>query len=325
MRRTAALVAVSAASFAVLAGCTPTIPPPVTAPPPPEAAAVTQSQIDRIVPATFEELAAADAELDSRLLGERVSGFARWVRVAEYRLRRAGDEAAVDEIPSTMQAVYVSAETDWPRVMVGVTTQPDDATPVVAMWIQEGVDTDYQLVNWGHMIPGATLPSMPGPATGASQLPVDADTLPASPEQVVGDYLELLREGPDSDLDARFAPDTYRERLFEVREVLTETAEQGDGNYVDTIQPSLDNTYVLETADGGALVLAPIAIRSTIAVANGATLELPAAFSPLIDGEVEDRASLQYHDFVAFHIPADPDALPAVVAADHHLIRVTAE
>ncbi|WP_296667835.1 hypothetical protein [Demequina sp.] len=325
MRRTLAAATAAAASLAVVAGCTPDVPTPATALPAQEAAAVVQSQIDRIVPATFDELAAADAELDSRLLGERVSGFARWVRVAEYRQRRAGDEMAIEEIPATMQAVYTSAEVTWPRVMVGVTTQPADATPVVAFWVQEAVESDYQLVNWAHMVPGATLPAMPGSTTGAAQLPLDTDALPVSPEQVVADYLDLLREGPSSDLADQFEPDTYRDRLFDNRKVLTETAKKGEGNYLDTIQPSMDNTFALQTADGGALVFAPIAITSTIAVKNGATVSLPSAYAPLVDGTVKDRVALQYHDFLVFHVPADPEAKPAVVAADHHLIRVTAE
>lgn len=320
-----AAVACLLGSIVVLAGCTPAVPEPVTAASPLEAAAVTQPQIDRIVPATFTELSAADEERDAAPFGPRVAPPARTIRLAEYRQRRAGDTSAITEIPATMQAVYVSAADDWPRIMVGVTAQPEGATPVVMLWVQDGVNKDYRWRYWAHMIPGATLPAMPGPSTGADQLGVGATVGGSTPETVVQDYARLLKQGAGSDLDDSFEPDTYRERLFEVREVLTETAEKGDGDYVDAVEPDLESTYVMETADGGALVLAPMSIRSTISVAGGATLELPEAFAPLIDGDVEDSAALEYLDFIVLHIPADPELRPAVVAADHHLVRVTAE
>ncbi|WP_062312291.1 hypothetical protein [Demequina rhizosphaerae] len=325
MRRQTTLAAAAVAGLVLLAGCTPAVPEPVAAPAAQETSAITQTQIDRIVPATFAELEAADEARDASLLGERVGGTAVTVRGVEYRLRKAGDKQAIEEIPSTMQAVYVSAEGVFPRVMVGVSEAPEDATPVVLVWLQEDIDSDYVLQNWAHMVPGATLPAMPGPAVGSNQLPLDSDAVDPTPEQVVKDYVKLLRQGAKSDLASEFGKDTYRARLFAARKVLTAAAKKGDGDYVDTVQPQLDDTYAMATADGGALVFAPLVVTSSLRVKGGATVSISDADKALVKGKLKDRVTHTYNDLVVIHVPADGEGKPTVVAADHHLIKVAAK
>ncbi|WP_062386325.1 hypothetical protein [Demequina iriomotensis] len=327
MRRHAAAAGAIALGLVVLAGCTPDVPPAVPAPDAAETSAITQTQVDRIVPATFEELAAADEAKDADLLGERVGGVVPRVRAAQYTLAEAGDKAALETIPSTMQAVYVSAEGVFPRMMVGVSEAPEDSTPVVLLWLQEDVDSEYQLQDWAHMVPGATLPAMPGVAVGSSQLALDSDAVSPSPQQVVDDYLTLLDEGAKSDLADEFAPDTFRDRLFAARKVLNTAAKKGDGSYVDTITSRAEDTYAIATADGGALVFAPIVVRSSLRVKGGATVSISDADKSLVSGKLKDRVTHTYRDLVVIHVPAEgaEDAKPAVVAADHHLIRVEAK
>ena len=323
MRRSA-IVAATAASLIVLAGCTPPVPDPALAPPPQETSAITDSQIDRIVPATFAELAAADEARDASLLGDRVSGTAQTIRDVQYQLRKAGDKSAIETLPSTMQAVYVSAEGVYPRMLVGVSEAAEGSTPVVSMWLQPDVDSQYSMVEWAHMIPGATLPAMPGTTVGANQLPLDTDQVPITPEQAVEDYVTLLQNGAGSKFNDQFEPDTYRQRLFAARKVLTDAAKKGDGNYVDTVETRMDETYAMATADGGALVFAPLRIASSLRVKGGATVSISDADKALVEGKVSDRITHIYRDFVIIHIPADAEAKPAVVAADHHVVRVRA-
>lgn len=324
-RRTTLMIAV-ALSATMLAGCVPDVPEPATAESPQASAAVVQSQIDRIVPATMTELAAADEAADASLLTDRVTGTAATVRAAEYKIAKADENDKPDLIPDTMQAVYVSSAEDFPRVMVAVSEQPEDeTTPVVLLWIQEDVDSDYRMVDWAHMIPGATLPAMPGAATGAEQLSLDDDSLAATPRSVVEDYLELLRQGPDGELADTFEPDTYRDRIFDARKKLTDAVKESEGTYLDTVQSDFDHTYVLGTAEGGALVFAPVTIDSSFAVAGGSTVSVSATDKALLEGEVKDKFTTHYLDLLVFHIPADAEAKPAVVAADHHAVKVTAD
>ncbi len=323
MRRAFVALA-SAVAVVAVAGCTPEVPEPVTAATVEAGAALQEDQALAVIDATFEELAAADAELDASMLGERVSGQAKKARRAQYKIKKARKKYELTDIPAEMQAIYLPAAGEWPRVMAAVTEQPDDdLTPVVLVWVQESIEDEYTLVGWAHMVPGATLPSMPGATTGSSVLALDTDTIDPTPQQAYEDYLDLLRAGSDSDLNDSFADDTYRERLFAARKELTKTAKKSDGKFVDTIDPQMGGTYAISTADGGALVLAPLEVRSAISVKE-ATILVSGADKPLVDGKIKRKATYTYSDFIVMYVPgAGVDSLPAVVAADHTLIKLS--
>src|SRR5690606_1577785 len=124
------------------------------------------------------------------------------------------------------------------------------------------------------------------------------------------------RQGADSPLNENFAPDTYRERLFAARDVLSEAASDAGGDYVDTIQSDLEGTYSMSTADGGALVFVPITVASSFSV-DDATVSVPAADQPLVDGDLDDRVTHHYSDFVVIYVPGPGvDSRPSVVAAE---------
>lgn len=325
--RHASFGAVAALATLALAGCVAEVPAPVTEPPPLEASgALLDEQSAQVVDQTMAELDEADDALDTDLLSVRVGGDIVTIRRAEYTLAAEDDGPAPTVLPAGMQAVYVSAAEDWPRTMVTVTEQEaEDVTPVVMLWVQESIDDDYQLRNFAHMIPGATLPAMPGPSTGAAQLDPASTEVSPSPQEIVDSYMELLRAGPDSDIDAQFAPDSYRERLFTARATLSDAANEADGEYVEKVQPDADGTYAMGTADGGALVFAPLTINSSFTVED-ATVSIDEADEPLLDGELDDTVTHRYRDFIVIHVPG-PDAgegvLPGVVAAEHNLIQVS--
>lgn len=324
MRRAPFVVAAALATALALSACTPAVPVSAGTPSPDLKAALVDAQVQRILPETFAELAAADKAKDVSLLTDRVGGDAKVVRAAQYKQAKAKGGPAPSELPSGTQAVYVSAADTWPRLLVAVTDQPSDQlTPVVMVWVQDDVTSDYQLREWAHMIPGATLPAMPGPTTGAAQLALDDTSVTPSPGKALADYLELVRQGAGSDLNAQFAPDSYRERLFTARTVLTKAAKAAGGGYLDTIQPDEEHTYAFQTADGGALVFAPVSVASSFSVKN-ATVSVPATDQPLVQGKLTNKVTHRYRDLIVLYIPGPgTTAKPGVVAADHHLIKVS--
>lgn len=322
MKRVAVITALAAVT---VSGCVADVPAPVTRAPDLEyAAALLEPQAQRIVTETFAELAEADDARDIELLGERIGGVVTTIREAEYTKAEADDGPAPTTIPDQMQAIYVSGATGWPRTLVTVTEQAnDDVTPVVVLWVQDSIGEPYQVQAWAHMIPGATLPAMPGTTTGAEQLDLTSTATDPTPQDALDSYLELLREGSGSDLDEQFAPDSYRERLFAARDTLSEAAEDADGDYVDTIQSRTSATYVMSTADGGALMFAPVEVASSFRVQD-ATVSIAEGDEPLLDGDLDDRVTHEYLDVIVLYIPGpESDDLPVVVAADHNLIRVT--
>jgi len=324
MKRIAVVVASAFGVAAILAGCTPAVPVAGAASPPEVTAATTTDQSGRIQSETFAELAAADGAKSTDDLTVRVGGDAKVIRAAEYKQESAKKGPAPDVLPADMQAVYVTSDETWPRVMVGISTQPSkDTTPVVSVWVQDDVDTPYQLRNWAHMVPGATLPAMPGPTVGAEQLALDSSIGDTTLQTVMDNYLELIRTGKKSDLNATFAEDSYRNQLFANRDVLTKVAKTADGKYVDTVQPVQDGSYALATADGGALIFAPVRQTSSVSVKD-AKVTIPPADAPLVDGKIVDKATYEYRDMIVMYVPpAGSTDLPGVVAAEHHAIRIS--
>lgn len=308
----------------LLSGCVADVPAPVTsAPPMAEAAALLEDQSARVIEETLAELAAADAEYDAELLTSRVGGDFAQLRDIEYTLAQEDDGPDLTEFPEERQAVYVSGATSWPRTLAVVTAQAsEDSTPVVMLWVQESVEDDYQLRHWAHMIPGATLPAMPGTLSGAEQFHITTDAIDPAPQQALEDYATLLAEGSDSELEEAFGEDSYRDRLFTARETLTEAAEDADGEYTDSATIDFDGAYAMGTADGGALVFAPVDVSSTFTVED-ATVSIPEGDEPLLDGDLDDTVTHTYRDFIVMYIPGpDEEGLPTVVAAEHTLIEV---
>src|SRR5690606_32426498 len=96
-----------------------------------------------------------------------------------------------------------------------------------------------------------------------------------------------------------------------------------NGAYIDTIQPDVANTYVLSTADGGALIIAPVGIASSFSVTN-ARVSGPAVDQARVEGTLNNQITHHYRDLVVIYVPGPgTDSRPLVVAAEHHLVRVT--
>jgi hypothetical protein len=314
------------AAALVLAGCAADPPQVETAPTAAARAALDESMASAIVEETFAALGKADRAGDASLLAPRIGGDAALVRTAEYKVAAAVADEAPQLLPSSMQRIYVSNATSWPRVLAAVSAAPEDnLTPVIYVWVQDDVSSPYELRGWAHMIPGATVPAMPGDVDGATQLPLGESGVDPSPRAALEGYIEYLRQGPESEHAASYEPDTYAQQLFTARESLSAAASQAGGAYVDTVQPDLANTFVLSTGDGGALVIAPVLISSSFSV-SGATLTLSAHDAPLLDGSLSTKVTYAYRDLVVLSVPAPGKGqLPGVVAAEHHLVSVKPE
>ncbi|WP_062071847.1 hypothetical protein [Demequina sediminicola] len=325
MNRRVLGVITGASALLLLTGCVADVPAPVTeAPALEQEAALLEPQSTRVVEETMAEIAAADEAQDSELFTDRVGGNAVTIRKAQYTLAKSDGGPAPVTVPENVQAVYSVGADTWPRTLAAVTEEADeDSTPVVMLWVQDSIDADYQMRGWAHMIPGATIPAMSGTTSGNAQLDVDAEGLQATPEQAMSDYLELLRSGTGSEFNDVFAADSYREQLFASRATLSEAASEAEGEYVDTIQSDIENTYVMGTADGGALVFAPVTIKSAFSVSDGA-VEIADEQQPLVSGDIEDVAVYTYVDTLVMYVPAEgSDEQMGVVAADHNLIKIS--
>lgn len=319
------LFIVMGASALILAACAAPVPQTSEAPSIDAKAALLDAQAQAIIAKTFDSIETADRANDASLLGSRIGPDAAAMRQAEYTVENATGQKET-ALPEAIQRVYVSNEDSWPRVLAAVSEPADPTTtPVVYLWVQKDVNAPYVLQAWAHMVPGATLPAMPGSVDGAGQLSVTNADVTAEPKATIEGYVEYLRQGAQSPLASSFGPDSYATALFEARATLSQSAAQASGAYVDTIQPDIDNTYVLSSADGGALIFAPVKVTSSFSV-SGATLKVSDNDAPLLTGPVTTRVTYEYRDFTVMYVPPKGSTeLPTVVAAEHHLIQVRPE
>ncbi len=321
------LIAVGAAAAVLtLAGCVADVPDPVTDPAAlVETGALLQPQADAIIDETLTAMAAADSAGSLSGIGPRVGGsWVKLVREAKYAQVEAGVEGAVAATPDSVQAVYVTSSEDFPRILVAVSDTNDDiSTPWIGMWVQDDINTPYQLRGWALMTPGAQLPEMPAAAVGAAQLDLDDESLGISPAQAVEQYLDVVAKGDDSEFTSAFADDSYRERLAKARDSLENSAENADGSYKEEYSSVPDGTFALQTAAGGALVFAPVSITTTFTVQD-ASVSVSEAEEALLGDELDDRVIHWYRDFVVLSIPPAGSEEPiAAVAAEHNLVTVT--
>ena len=64
-------------------------------------------------------------------------------------------------------------------------------------------------------------------------------------------------------------------------------------------------------------------IRDSFSVKD-ATLKLSARDAPLLSGAATEQVTYNYRDFVVLLVPPPgQDQLPAVIAAEHHIISIT--
>lgn len=325
MNRAAAAVLALGATV-VLAGCAAEPPELLPAPPVEKQAALSYPQTERIFEETFAQLQEADAARDATKLTSRFAGDALAVRTAQYTVALAVPEALPQVLPDSMQAVYVSATTSFPRILIGVSEVPgENLTPVVGIWVQEDIASPYALRAWSHMIPGSALPAMASDVTGSEQLALDAEVNGVTPQSVIENYAEYLRQGAEGELAAQFAPDSYALQLFASRTSLITAAQNVSGAYVDTIQPDFAGSFALATSEGGFLVFAPLDIASSFSVSN-ATVSVPPKDAALVEGTLSNKVTHRYRDLVVLYVPGPAvTGLTQVVAADHHLVRVTAD
>lgn len=326
MRRRGRLAAqVATGSLAVaLAACSVPIPEPSAAPSPDDRGALLEPQVDRIVQQTFAEIDAADGATDAGLLGDRVGDGIGLARAVEYTVVAKGGDA-LQVITGDLQAFYTTSTEEWPRPMVGVTAVGDaDSPPVVLAWVQDGPWEPYVLETWAPMVPGAVLPAMPEPSIGAELLSLEAPGFSVTPGEVIESYVTLLNEGGSSELDEAFAPDPYREGMFEARSSLSGSAKGRGGTYTDTVEARLDESFALTDAEGGALVFVRLAVTSDFNVPGAQLTLLTAADKALLTGTLKSRVVYRYEDFVVIRLwPEGSGILPEVVAAGQHLVGVS--
>jgi hypothetical protein len=314
-----------------LASCATPPPQPVPEPEPAVAPAVMSAQQNETVLSDLRRvLDAGDTALDPALLAPRVDGPALAMRTAEYvRSTATAGERTPTALPTGAQAEIVPQSTQWPRVQLVVTEQPDDLqVPRILVLDQASPRDQYRLWGWARLFPGVSMPTTADADNGSPVLAPDAEDLAVPPDEVAAAYTELLATGTGSAETGTFAPDPFYDGIAAARTALAASVQE-IGTVAETYTPSTDGPLtVLGTVDGGAIVVDSMTTTSTISITlAGGTLTL-SPFEAALAGVSQAGAALArtYTGVLVFYVPpASSDAQVQLLAADQVLTAATAQ
>lgn len=304
-RRTAVAGSGLALTVALLAGCSNDIPQPdpektAEAAPP----VLDSDRLERILGEIGETVTAADSSQDAEALKPRVTGPALELRAAEYRLAQATDgEFTPEPLTTASQVNAVAATRDFPRTAVVITEVPEGGNLPLLIALQQAEARDqFKLWGWVRLFPGIQTPALTHPDTGSA--PVVPENLVATPAEVVERYVAVLND-PEHEAAAQFSEDPYRTSSHESTAELDEAVEAaGDASF--SAEAAGTDPLAVSTADGGALVLAPL--RSTLTLTKtvpGSELRAGGAIGALLGDDTEVRGSVSGVSdvLVAFYVP----------------------
>ncbi|MPV38142.1 hypothetical protein [Georgenia subflava] len=327
-RRTSAAAGVALA-LALLAGCSTEVPQPdpdpVAETPPP---ALDEARFDRVLQEVAEAISAGDEARDPEVLSTRVTGPALDLRSGEYRLAEATDGEAVPEpITTAPQVQAVSATADFPRIAMAITEMPEGANlPLLVTLVQPEPREQYKLWGWVQLFPGVQTPALTHPEAGSAVVAPDADTLVATPTEVVERFVATIND-TGSEFAPQFAADPYRDSLLSTTAELDE-AVQAAGDATLSAEVGDDGPVSIATADGGAIVMgelrSELTFQKTVA---GSELRAGGAIGALLGDDTEVRGSVTGISdvLVAFYVPpADAeDTTIQALGATTVLVEVT--
>lgn len=311
-----------------LAGCAVAIPDPQPDPVPAAPVSVlSETQVDAVLAAVTETLAAADGALDGEALAARLGDPALAMRRAQYTLAERSDGArALTPLTTQDQVVVVAATDAWPRTVMAVTTPPEGATvPLLIVVTQAEPRAPYTMRSWVRLFPGVETPAFASPEVGSPPVPADAGGLVATPSDTVARYADLLARGSESEHAGTFESDPYSESLAESLSSSRSTLE-GIADVTFGADPVEDHLVALGTADGGALVVGTVITTTTYTkTLEGATLTLRGEVGEWLgDGDVPTSATATHLSTVAFYVPVAADgATITVLGAERVLSDAT--
>ncbi len=313
-RRALGFVALAFAVPGLLAGCSifPNISPEPAAvvKTSPRGVAVTASQFDRILGEIVATLATADEQRAEEIAATRLDGAALRFRLAQYKVR-AQSEALADlfAIPAGKVRLLLPQKTiSWPRSVFAVIddSQYVDAPSVAVVMTQNSPRENYKVNYTIALEPGAKIPSVSSPESGAAVLYGETELLSVTPAQVVERYGDLLISGKDSEFVNDFASDSLQTQIGAAAKAkrVDQLGETAKFRWKDSITD--DVPLVFATAESGALMMVTLEEKEIVQPAvPGAAITTTGAvkvLSTITSSLTGIEADYQYQ--LLFYVPS---------------------
>jgi len=285
-----------------------------------------ESQLQRILEQVASTVDAADAAKDAAKLAPRVDKMELQVRTQNYKIRStvSAYEPRMPVRATKLQSSVISTKRDWPRTVFALTQGEGNVVPQVLTLVQLSPRENYKLWGSAPLQPGTNFPSFPVPRDGTAPAAADDKTgLAYSGNEALGILGEMLTT-PDSPNRSKLADGQSSPYIAGALAYQADTVKNGtSANFKFSHTPVNNQTVVLRTADGGALVVGRLdfAFEGTPKAA-GDKLILEDDSAVFAGGkETTTGMVLNFAESVAVYIPPAGSADPMkLVAATRGLV-----
>ena len=326
----ATMAAVLVGGTAVAAQATATPEATTTSSPAADAEAATpvmlESQLQRILEQVASTVDAADAAKDAAKLAPRVDKMELQIRTQNYKIRSAVSayEPRMPVRATKLQSSVISTKRDWPRTVFALTQGEGNVVPQVLTLVQLSPRENYKLWGSAPLQPGTNFPSFPIPRNGTEPVPASDSTGLAYSGNEALEILSEMLTNPESPNRSKLADGQSSPYIAGALAYQADTVKNGtSANFKFTHTPVTNQTVVLRTADGGAVVVGRLdfAFEGTPKAA-GDKLVLEDDSAVFAGGkETTTGMVLNFAESVAVYIPPAGSADPMkLVAATRGLV-----
>ncbi|MFW0772083.1 hypothetical protein ACLRGI_02805 [Paenarthrobacter nitroguajacolicus] len=285
-----------------------------------------ESQLQRILEQVASTVDAADAAKDAAKLAPRVDKMELQIRTQNYKIRSAVSayEPRMPVRATKLQSSVISTKRDWPRTVFALTQGEGNVVPQVLTLVQTSPRENYKLWGSAPLQPGTNFPSFPIPRNGTEAVPASESAgLAYSGNQALEILSEMLTN-PESPNRSKLADGQSSPYIAGALAYQADTVKNGtSANFKFTHTPVSNQTVVLRTADGGAVVVGRLdfAFEGTPKAA-GDKLVLEDDSAVFAGGkETTTGMVLNFAESVAVYIPPAGSADPMkLVAATRGLV-----
>jgi len=285
-----------------------------------------ESQLQRILEQVASTVDAADAAKDAAKLAPRVDKMELQIRTQNYKIRStvSAYEPRMPVRATKLQSSVISNDRDWPRTVFALTQGEGNVVPQVLTLVQLSPRENYKLWGTAPLQPGTNFPSFPVPRKGTEPVPAsDSTGLAYSGNQALEILSEMLTN-PESPNRSKLADGQSSPYIAGALAYQADTVKNGtSANFKFTHTPVTNQTVVLRTADGGAVVVGRLdfAFEGTPKAA-GDKLILEDDSAVFAGGkETTTGMVLNFAESVAVYIPPAGSADPMkLVAATRGLV-----
>lgn len=263
-------------------------------------------------------------------LAEAMSGPELQIRTSEIQIAQKTNKLdPKTKIPDDITQTIIPTDNGWPRSIFTITTTTDDQqSKRLLVFSQDSARTNYKLWGLARLFQGAKLPKFAVPTVGSKMGKSNDLGLKMSPLQAVERYADVLQNGANSKYANDFADDYFRQDLAKISQNVQEGMERNKGTQQQTFTAVPDQMRVMQSAEGGDLVVAQIDSVWTRTAGEGRESQ-PASDAERAlfgDGKATSTMQVTYVNVIAMYVPPKDSKQPVTaIGAERQPIKVEAK